>query len=235
MDMNILFIIVGAIGLLVLFKYIWSDSYTLHKYQDATLQTVVPASSLASNGTNVPQTNFAYSVWIYINDWNYRYGESKTIFERKTELNKPCPNVSLDPIENNLTITLTCFPGNGTDVSNTVIHMCKVTNIMVQKWVNITISVYNKVLDVYLDGKLVKTNMLPGIVNNVNGGDVVITPRGGFNGYTAKLQYYPNPLNPNEALHIYNKGYSPWAQLYNSYQFKVAILENGKEQHSTTI
>ena len=39
----------------------------------------------------------------------------------------------------------------------------EIVNVPIQRWVNIFISVFGRTLDVYLDGKLVKTGILPSI------------------------------------------------------------------------
>jgi threonylcarbamoyladenosine tRNA methylthiotransferase MtaB len=60
----------------------FTDPYTLQGINDGKTMTTIEPTSLASNGSNIPSSNFAYSVWFYVNDWNYRYGEPKVIFGR---------------------------------------------------------------------------------------------------------------------------------------------------------
>jgi hypothetical protein len=235
----------------MLLRYLFSDTYTLHEMQDGKTTSTINATTLATNGSGVPSSNFAYSVWFYVNDWNYRYGSPKVIFGRmgaastKTKTSipgvsgvDPCPAVVLGAVENNLSISLSCFPGASqkpTKNSNTVIHTCTVANVPIQKWVNLTISVYGRTLDVYIDGKLVRTCLLPGIANINNNSNIHITPSGGFNGWTSKLQYYPNPLNPQEVWNIYAKGYSNWSSMFSTYQVQLSVIENGKTKGSLTI
>jgi len=249
--LGILVTIIIIVLILMFLRYLFSDPYTLQDMQDGKTTSTVNASSLATNGTGVPSNNFAYSIWFYVNDWNYRYGEPKVIFGRmgapstKTKSSipgvsgvDPCPAVVLGAVENNLSISLSCYPGASqkpTKNSNTTIHTCTVANVPIQKWVNLTISVYGRTLDVYIDGKLVRTCLLPGIANINNNSDIYVTPSGGFNGWTSKLQYYPNPINPQEAWNIYVKGYSNWSSVFSTYQVQLSILENGKTQTSLTI
>ena len=68
-----------------------------------------------------------------------------------------------------------------------------------------------------------------------NNSDIYVTPNGGFDGWTSKLQYYPNSLNPQEAWNIYTKGYGNWSSMINSYQVQIALVENGQTQSSVTI
>ncbi len=250
--LSIVITIVVIVFIFMLLRYLFTDPYTLQNVQDGKSTSTISASSLATNGSNVPSSNFAYSIWFYINDWNYRYGESKVIFGRMGAMSKkgkgsidgvngldPCPAVVLGAVENNVSVSLGCYPGVDqvptTPGGNTVVHTCTVANVPVQKWVNLTLSVYGRTMDLYIDGKLVRTCLLPGIASINNNANIYVTPAGGFDGYTAKLQYYPNSLNPQEAWNIYAKGYSSWSSMFNAYQVQVSLVENGKTQSSVTI
>jgi hypothetical protein len=255
--LKIVLIILGIVLLFMLLKYLFTDKYTLLGMQDGKMMSTIPASDLASNGSNVPSSNFAYSIWFYINDWNYRYGDPKVIFGRmggqgvQTSQSvpgvngvDPCPVVVLGPVMNNINVAISCFPGiekvnpKDTTIRNTsTIHNCKVGNIPIQKWVNLTVSVYGRTMDLYIDGKLVKTCLLPGIANINNNSSVYVTPNGGFDGWTSNFEYYPNSLNPQEVWNIYSKGYggSLFANLFGSYGLQVSILENGVQQSTITI
>ncbi len=250
--LSIVITIVVIVFIFMLLRYLFTDPYTLQNVQDGKSTSTISASSLATNGSNVPSSNFAYSIWFYINDWNYRYGESKVIFGRMGSMSKkgkgsingvngldPCPAVVLGAVENNVSVSLGCYPGVDqvptTPGGNTVVHTCTVANVPVQKWVNLTLSVYGRTMDLYIDGKLVRTCLLPGIASINNNANIYVTPAGGFDGYTAKLQYYPNSLNPQEAWNIYAKGYSSWSSMFNAYQVQVSLVENGKTQSSVTI
>jgi len=195
-------------------------------------------------------SNFAYSVWFYVNDWTYRYGEPKVVFGRMSAASAegggsipgvrglgPCPAVVLGAMENNVTVSLACFPGSdGATSDNTmVIHPCTVSNIPIQKWVNLLVSVYGRTMDLYIDGKLVKTCLLPGVANVNGNSSVYLTPNGGFDGWTSKLSYFPKQLNPQDAWNIYTKGPTSWLASLFTYQVQVSLVENGETQSSITI
>ncbi len=250
--LSIVITIVVIVLILMLLRYIFTDPYTLQNIQDGKTASTIDASSLATNGTDVPSSNFAYSVWFYINNWNYRYGEDKVIFGRMGAMSgegkgsvkgisglDPCPAVVLGAVENNISISLGCYPGADqqptTPGGNTVVHTCSVANVPIQKWVNLVISVYGRSMDVYIDGKLVRTCLLPGVASVNNNAKIYVTPLGGFEGWTSKLQYYPDALNPQEVWNIYTKGYSSWTSMFNSYQVEISLVENGTTQSTVTI
>ena len=89
-------------------------------------------------------------------------------------------------------------------------------------------------MDIYIDGKLVKTNLLPGVASVNNNADIIVTPKGGFDGWTSKLEYYPNSLNPQEAWNIYIKGYggSFLSNLLGYYSVEISVQENGTTTNS---
>jgi hypothetical protein len=249
--LGIVITIVVIVLIFMLIKYIISDPYTLQNMQSGQDLSTIKASKLATNGSSTPSSNFAYSIWFYVNDWNYRYGEPKVIFGRmgsqssskNAQLqgvngNDPCPAVVFGAIENNISISLACYPGiNQSPTSpggNTVIKTCSIDNVPIQKWVNLTLSVNGRTMDIYIDGKLVRTCLLPGVASINKNADVYVTPSGGFDGWIAKFQYYPTPLNPQQAWNIYSQGYSSWLSMFSTYQIKIALEENGNVAKSVT-
>lgn len=243
--LSILIVIVVIVLVIMLLRYIFVDPYTLQEIRNGKDASTISASSLATNG-DAPSSNFAYSIWFYINDWNYRYGEPKVIYGRMGQASTdgagsisgisgvgPCPAVVLGPVENNVSVSLACFPGS--EGGDSIIHTCMVSNIPIQKWVNLVVSVYGRSMDIYIDGKLVRTCLLPGTAKVNNNADLHVTPKGGFEGWTARLQYYPNSLNPQEVWNIYAKGYSNALSIFGAYSVEVSLMENGSEKSSITI
>jgi len=264
--LSILIVIVVIVLVIMLLRYIFVDPNTIHDLASGKDSSRISASDLETNG-DAPSSNFAYSVWFYINDWNYRYGEHKVIFGRMGARSKdgsgslggisgsgPCPAVVLGPVENNVAVSLACFPGSDGGANggangdangdanrraigdkDSVVHTCMVSNIPIQKWVNLVVSVYGRSMDLYIDGKLVRTCLLPGTAKVNNNADIFLTPRGGFDGWTSKLQYYSNSLNPQEVWNIYTRGYSDALSIFGSYSVEVSLMENGSEKSSLTI
>jgi hypothetical protein len=250
--LSIVITIVVIVLIIMLVKYLVSDPYTLQSMQSGQTASTIAATSLATNGSNVPSSNFAYSIWFYVNSWNYRYGEAKVIYGRMGAKSTPgsgsvsgvngvdpCPAVVLDPVENNISISLGCYPGVDqeptTPGGTSVVHTCSVANVPIQKWVNLIVSVYGRSMDIYIDGKLVRTCLLPGVANVNNDSSIYLTPSGGFDGWTAKFQYYPDALNPQQAYNIYTQGYSSWLSSLSAYQIQLSLVENGQTQSSITI
>ena len=251
---SVLLIILIIVLLYIIVNYMTSGATAVTYLTSGSTLQQIPASVLAKSGAS-NSTNFSYSIWFYINDWNYRYGEEKVLFGRMGGTStsaagsstvsgtKPCPLVTLGSIQNNLQIKLGLgklasgveLTSDDTTTSEETVHSCNVSNIPIQKWVNLLISTYGRTLDVYLDGKLVKTCVLPGVANVIQEADVFVTPNGGFSGWTSKLQYFATSTDPQAAWNIYKKGYGlGFLSGLFKYQVKVALTENGTEQSSYT-
>jgi hypothetical protein len=250
--LSIVITIVVIVFILMLLRYIFADPYTLQDMQDGKTASTIDATSLATNGSDVPSSNFAYSIWFYINNWNYRYGEHKVIFGRMGAASgekdgsvpgingiDPCPAVVLGAVENNIAVSLGCFPGVNeeptTPGGTTVVHTCSVANVPIQRWVNLIVNVFGRSMDIYIDGKLVRTCLLPGVASVNNNANIYITPMGGFEGWTSKFQYFPYSLNPQDAWNIYKQGYSSMGSMFNAYQVEISVIQNGTTQSSVTI
>ena len=87
---------------------------------------------------------------------------------------------------------------------------CIVKMIPLQKWVNVTVSVYNQVVDIYIDGLLTSSCVLkrfPAISTT----DVSLTPDGGFAGYISRVKFLNSAMTVKKAKDIYYDGpiYSP--------------------------
>jgi hypothetical protein len=242
----IIFIVILIILIIIIIRSYIVNNNILTKLSDAKVMQTISAGSLATN-SNTGSSNYAYSIWFYINDWNYRYGDTKIIFARK-ELSSagnlgdmsgtsPQPSVSLGAIANDLIIELSVYGPVSQTGNIMAIPPCTIQNVPIQQWVNFTMSVYGKTLDTYINGKLVKTCILPAPVYVNDTLDVIVTPDGGFDGSTTKLAYYPNSLNPEQAWNIYEDGYSGGilSNLTGSYQLNISVLQNGTEEASLTI
>jgi hypothetical protein len=204
---------------------------------DGNIQQVILANTLSNNKHS---NNYTYSTWFYVNDWNYRFGEPKIILGRLDKDNNPSPSITLGAMENNVNVAVACYPNKASAEAGKeapIIHQCNVTNIPLQKWVNLIVSLYGRTLDLYLDGKLVRTCVLPGVAKVSPETNILVTPNGGFNGWTTNFQYWSAASNPQEAYNIYKGGFggSILGNIFNKFRIKVSFLSDNKEKSSFII
>lgn len=229
---TVLTVVVVLIVLYFLINWLFAGSTQLTRMANGNEKQTVLASTLKNNNNS---SNFTYSTWFYVNDWNYRFGEPKVLLGRLDDNNNGSPSIVFDAMENNITVMVSCYPQQ-TDAKS-VQHQCVVKNFPLQKWVNLIISVYGRTLDVYIDGKLVRTCVMPGVAKMNTKSNIVVTPNGGFNGWTSNFMYWDNSTNPQEAYNIYKGGFggSLLGNLFNKYRIKFAFLTDNKEVSSIEI
>lgn len=188
-------IIIGVVVFILLIYFLsWAfgTGANLSDYADGTVETVIPSSKMA----NSTAANYSFSIWIYISDWSGSYGKPKIIFSRDNAK----PLLTLGALENSLTTTV--------KLQNGSTAQCVIQNIPIQKWTNILVTVNDRALDTYMNGKLVKTCVLPSlpVPPTAEKSSVYLTPKGGFSGYTARFRFWPDPINPQEAWNVYKNG-----------------------------
>lgn len=240
---NILLFVFIVILLIIVFRYISSDVNTLTGLVSGKSATTIETTKLANSNASGSTSNFTYSIWFFIDDWNYRYGENKILFGRMSSGNgekQPCPLVEFGSVENDIDVSLAVFPGlDEVPDTNTgfIIHKCSVSNVPIQRWCNLMISAYGRTLDIYLDGKLVRTCVLPGVAKIDANSPVYITPMGGFSGWTSRFQYWSESSNPQKAWNVYVKGYggSILGNLFGRYKVKVSLIDGEAEEESWTM
>ena len=282
--MSIVILVFVLLVVIYLLINAFSKSSQLTKMMEAKKPQTIKADQL-KNANN--SSNFTYSMWIYVDDWNYNFGNPKTVLNRKGG-----PTVVLGDKPNTVTTTVNYYdkgktpPGalaggannaaplsaeqqsacdacskgytcacaacnggvalggkkNATTSAQALANaasrlavasksVCTIDNVPIQKWVNIIISLYGRTLDTYLDGKLVRTCVLPGVPQIDNNADVQVTPGGGFSGYTTTFKYWPNASNPQEAYNIYKDGFggSILGNLFNQYRLRFSFIKDNKE------
>ena len=100
---------------------------------------------------------------------------------------------------------------------------CDIPSIDLQKWVQVTLTLNNKTTDVYIDGKLARSCILPTFYrvdpNNIS---LNICDWGGFGGYVSNATAYNSTLNPDQVWQLYMNGPGPqysfidyWNSLFN--------------------
>lgn len=205
------------------------EKYLSKDVADAKTSQTIKTEDLPVNSAT---SNYTYSMWFYVNDWNYKYGDEKVILQR-TLNNANSPKVYLDKIQNNIAIDIDCTSPAGQTQRST----CTLANVPLQKWVNLIISLNTRALDVYMDGKLVRTCLLPSPAIQNNTAPIYITPQGGFDGFTSAVKFIPNTINPQQAYDIYVEGYGGGglSSILGKYKLRVAILENGQSVRQLTI
>lgn len=236
----VLIIIVGLIGLYYLYHYLYgpkkNNVYTL--LEKNTVANSNPSKPIIITSDKLPHLyeggEFSISTWVYVNNWSYRAGFSKSILNLggpnfdtiriylggyKPRLNvrlhtRDSPNeVNSDNSESlvrssEITVFDTLQPEAGLIDS---MQLCDLPEIELQRWINISVSVNGKSVDVYLNGKLARSCVLPKPFKVDAGGySANILPYGGFGGQISSTMMYDSALNPEEVYKNYMAGPEPY-------------------------
>ena len=174
--------------------------------------------------------NQSFSTWIYVKDWNYKFGQYKNILWKgnpgntSTSLtsatgisNIHSPSIWLYPLTNSLKVVTSTSAASG-------VESCDIQNIPLMTWVHIAYILNNRTVDIYINGKLERSCALLGIPNITN--DPVYmttgTPQAGFYGKIGKTQYFTTALMPNDVANIYQQG------PLGTSQYQVNFFKNGQ-------
>ena len=242
--MSLLVTVLIVFVVLVIIYYIidWATgkSKKLSHIRHARTKTISGSKLKGSNSSN-----FTFSVWFYVDDWSVNYGVKKKLLQVESG-GKNALEIDFGAESNDIDISLACFAGSqGGNKGNTSTHHsvqtttahCPIQNFPLQKWVNLIVSAYGRTLDVYIDGKLIKTCVLPGAVAMHNISKIVLTEGSPcFKGMTADLTYWSDASSPQQAYNIYAAGFGGMgSNFFSKYKIKVSFLEDGKTEGSFEI
>jgi len=177
---------------------------------DGKSRTVIAASDVPSDGG----VNYGVQYWMYIKDWDYRFGQNKEILKRvaTTSAGTMGPRIFLSPSENTLNVRVSLFAddsaaGAATPGADTTgdSYTCSVENVPLQSWFAVSVTVFQRNVDVYINGRLVKSCVLPGLPRPATG-DMILNDDGGFSGTICNVNYYNQMLTPEDAKTFFTKG-----------------------------
>jgi hypothetical protein len=177
---------------------------------DGKSTTTISAAELPTNGAGDNSIQF----WMFIKDWDYKFGQAKDVLKRvsSTNVNYVSPRVRLSPSDNTLDVAVSLFP-TGRQAPGAVsglsaagdLQTCSVENVPLQTWFSVSITVFQRNMDIYINGRLVKSCVLQG-VPRVALGDIILADNGGFSGSICNVNAYSKMIGPEEASAFYAKG-----------------------------
>lgn len=153
---------------------------------------------------------FTWSVWMYVDDLQYRNNEYKHVFHKGNDdinvtkvpigMNHPnnAPGLYIAPNTNDLIVVMNTFDSINQEII--------IPDIPLNKWINVIIRVDDQhVLDVYINGRLARRHILNGVPRQ-NYGDVYVSMNGGFSGYTSSLRYFSEAIGTSQIQSIVDAG-----------------------------
>jgi len=226
----VLAVIVILLLLYVIFKALTTTYTTLGTMQKWSNKTTL-------QGSNLPSTfkaNSAISIWFYIKKW---VNGTDVVRFHSAASGLTDANTIFRVLFKNSTNTIQIFPKSATSDSR---YDCEISDFPLQKWVNLIISFNGSAMDVYVDGKLVKScvvntgSRIQETQSIVLGATPVISTDDV--GFITNIKLKAAPIAPQEAWDIYSQGFggSPWSDLLNKYKVKLSFIVDNQEQVSVS-
>jgi hypothetical protein len=177
---------------------------------DGKTKTIIPAGEVPAGAG----LDYGIQYWMYISNWDYKFGQDKEILKRVSpnDANVVGPRIFLAPTENTLHVRVSLYPndvraasaapGSGTNGDS---FTCSVENVPLQSWFAVSVTVFQRNLDIYINGRLVKSCVLPGIPKPALG-DIILADNGGFAGSICNVNGYSTMLSPDDTKSFHAKG-----------------------------
>lgn len=183
---------------------------------------------------------FTVSTWIYVSNWNHRAGRNKSILRlggptfdtiriylggrkpkvhvriQTKEVNSSLQTVPTNPNQpneesltaNTLQTVFDSIQNDSGLLDST--PMCDLPEIDLQRWVNLVVTVNGRTVDVYVDGKLARSCVMPSFFKvDAAGYSAYLLSYGGFGGQIASTTMYDSALNPEAVYKNYIAGPEP--------------------------
>lgn len=236
MIMNVVYVVAALVAFYLVYIYLFSTSDMEVTLLDTDIpanpaQFIQIPLPTTNADLRVKQGGvYTISYWMYITSWDFRSGLPKSVLQIKDlNVTNDLLTTILYPNESKLMVRVhndghsaepdmtdpavagPFFNGQG-DMSkfapSGLVPMCDLSDIDLQRWINITISVNGRIVDVYYDGKLARSCVLPGVPSaSATGRQVVTIGRaGGFMGKISGVQFFGYPLTPDRIYAIYQTG-----------------------------
>jgi Concanavalin A-like lectin/glucanases superfamily len=169
--------IIALIAFVIILLYVL---YIYYRSSSAIASSLVNlnGSNAAVQITDNPNTyQYSFGVWVYVNSWDN--SNQKPIFTIPNQINvyfdKTSPTLYVDIAQN-------CAAGNG-NVNTATAPIIITDNFPIQKWTYVAIVADNFFIDLYVDGKMVKSvklNCMQSVPSTANtsvylGGNPAIT------------------------------------------------------------
>jgi len=224
----VLAVVVILLLLYVIYKALTTNYTTLGTMQKWSNKTTLQGSNLP----NSFKANSAISIWFYIKKWVN--GAKIISFHSAVSTPNDGNTIFLAKFKND-TNTIQIFPRSGTSSDDD----CEVADFPLQKWVNLIVSFNGSAMDVYVDGKLMKSCVVNmgsrlGESQSIGLGDENTLPNDV--GFITNVKLKAAPIAPQEAWDIYSQGFggSPWSDLLNKYKVKLSFIVDNQEQASVS-
>lgn len=216
-----------SVSLIVLGVVLLVGSYTLYQYLLGNSASLVQNTYLKTQAAPIPMTNYAastsarssYGFWIFVNKLE------STTDTKLFWIADPSSTSSL------LEVSITNNAELGVKVADKLYSVTE--NFPLQKWERIDLSFDNKVMDVYLDGKLLRSVQMPTNFTTLTTSQIYF---GQIDAYVSGFGRKPTPANPADVYSGYMSGNKPFSYSWMpQYGMSVELTKDSVAQKKLTL
>lgn len=229
---SIMVLVIGVVLLYYIYKYFNESQGTDSR---SIITTSIPANPAVSpKAYEVPAVyeggEYSITSWIYVTAFKDQVGKSKHILELAPNSTTGSPMstlvVGLGPFNNKLMVRVNTNATGTEQLSranvekmfqptqvpsgqllNDTMPICDLPEIELQRWICVGIVLNGRTTDVYLDGKLARSCVLPSFYTvDPNGVSLKLLQYGGFDGFLSNVTVHNGALNPDQMYRIYMDG-----------------------------
>jgi hypothetical protein len=229
---SIAVLVLGAVFL----YYIYKNFFEAQGVESKTIvTTAIPANpATAPKAYEIPAVyeggEYSVTFWAYVTTYKDSVGKGKHILELAPNSTTGTPMstlvVGLGPYNNKLMVRVNTNATGAEKLTkakvdsifqptnvpsgqllNDTMPMCDLPEVELQRWVCFGVVMNGRTIDVYMDGKLARSCVLPSFYTvDPNGVSMKLLQYGGFDGFLSNVVVYSNALNPDQIYRIYMNG-----------------------------
>lgn len=222
--MNVTTIVLGVlvvILLYVLYRYFMTKSTSLSAQANLN-NSAIPAVKVTDRPTSM---RYAIGYWMYINSWS-SVSTNKPIVSRPGQftiyLDKSTPTLYVD-VSQNCAAGVTATP-----------PIAITTDFPLQKWTHVVVNADGKFVDMYLDGKMIKSIKLAcdqAPISTASDVQIVLGGTPTSDTMISSLKRWSSPLSPQEVWNDYLSGAgNSLTNMFSSYGVGVSLYRDNVEQ-----
>ena len=183
---------------------------TIQISQDPTSTSSMP---IIRSSNQIFGMEFTWSVWMFLKPVQPSPSGMQHVFSKGAGSIMKCSDPSNPTFSNNapgvyltnvntLNVLMDTVDKPACSLANPTVS---ITNIPINKWLNVVIRLTNDTLDVYINGRLTQRAIM-NTVPNQNYDDVFICRNGGFNGYISDLKYFNSSIGTTQINALVSNG-----------------------------
>lgn len=227
---TIIFIIIIVLVIYAIYTYLFMSSIIINKPIDLKSPSGSRLSYAAARMKTPNSTRYYYECWVFVES-NFPTDSSNVIFNRGNYLSLVLTGSTLSLYTNGSVNNATGIydiskPSGGAPGA----EIAKITtSFPFQKWVQIIISVDGNLVDIYLDGKLIKTftgaNIATDSTTDITVGNKFTV------GKLNQFSYWPNTMDPQTAWNKYIQGNGQYGfgNYFNKFKVDMALSRNNEQ------